>query len=162
MEISRKSMSTEQIIAKEKEIIAKIGEIKDEYAPKFEALGYELCDEYLQRNDLDREYSEITDDADNYVNGYASRAGISVKKILSESEKEADDVPAPEDESEEDRIARKALEAQKELERTAAYTELLIVRLYKVFWSEKLSVCDSFDTLKADLDEFLASLSKEK
>lgn len=155
--VERKSMTLEQIIDTEKEIIAKIEEIKNAYTDKFAELGYEISATYTQKNDCEGMFTDISDDPDNYVNGYSSVAKIYIKNPKTE-----DDTVVPEDGEEIDEDYANAIEAEKEQERIVAYTELMIIRIYKVFWSEKLSMCNDYEEMTADLDEFYNELASRK
>ena len=50
-------------------------------------------------------------------------------------------------------------EAEDKLNRSVAYTQLMLTRVYKAFWVEKVSICDNTDELRADLEEFYEKLS---
>jgi len=157
MEISRKKISTEELIAKERELIEKVKAIKERYDASFAEYGCEICAEYVKTGEYDDEYSEIDFAEDNYVNGYVSRANFTIKRTLTGDEPQitVDDDYETEEERE---TALGALRAQAELERTVAYTEIMIIRIYKTFWKETVSICDNVETLEADLDEFLEKL----
>lgn len=163
MEISRKKISTEEIIAKESDILEKIKEVKERYDAPFAEYGCEICAEYVKIGEYDDEYSEIDFDENNYVSGYVSRANFAIKKIVADPV-EDDEEPADEesdDLSEEDkRVEKAARKAQAELERTVAYTEVMIVRVYKTFWKETVSICDNVETLESDFNEFLGKLKE--
>lgn len=36
----------------------------------------------------------------------------------------------------------------------------MLIRIYKAFWVEKLSICENTDELKNDLEEFYEKLAK--
>ena len=88
MEISRKNISTADIISKEKEILERIQAVKEKYDPVFDELGYELCAEYLCRGEFDDEFYEINYKEENYVDGYVSRANFTVKRKFKDGEPE--------------------------------------------------------------------------
>ena len=157
MEISRKNISTADIISKEKEILERIQAVKEKYDPVFDELGYELCAEYLCRGEFDDEFYEINYKEENYVDGYVSRANFTVKRKFKDGEPEitVDDDYETEEERE---IAVGALRAQAEREREIAYTEIMMVRIYKTFWIERVSFGGDVETLEADLEEFAAKL----
>ena len=48
------------------------------------------------------------------------------------------------------------------LKRAVAFTEVMLVRAYKSFWTEWVSVCDSLSEIENDLAEFFKSLSTGK
>lgn len=163
MDISRKNLTTEQIVAKEAEILEKIKEIKEKYDAVFAELGCEIEADYGCMGEYDDEFSDIDGAEERYVPGYFSRANFAVKRI------ETDDAPADENftpadgETEEEAEAeRAALEAQSERDRTVAYTEIMIMRIYKSFWTEKVTFCDDVSALEADFSEFAEKLRERE
>ncbi len=157
MEISRKKISTNELIAKEGELLEKIKAVKERYDTPFAEYGCEICAEYLKNGEYDDEYSEIDFDESNYVNGYVSRANFTIKRKLTGDEP-AITVDDDYENDDERAIALGSLRAKAELERTVAYTEIMIIRIYKTFWKETVSICDNVETLEGDLDEFLEKL----
>lgn len=153
MEISRKNISTADIISKEKDIVEQIKAVKEKFDPIFEALDCELSAEYLCRGEFDDGYYEMNFNDENYVDGYVSRANFTVKRKFKDGEPniELDDDYETEEERE---IAEGALRAQAEREREIAYTEIMILRIYKTFWVERVSFGGDVETLEADLEEF--------
>ena len=53
-------------------------------------------------------------------------------------------------------------ESEDELKRTAAFTIVMLARIYKTFFREMVSVPDNLDSVKEDLDEFYEKLQEEK
>lgn len=158
MDISRKTITDEKILEKESEIVAAIDSIKNQYEQKFIDLGYELTAEYIRRNDYDKGYTVFkSDEQGDYENGYNCRAKFTIRTPKDETAKaeESDSLYADENETE------SAEEVEDEDKRTVAYTELMILRTYTVFWSKKVTYCDDYSPLTSDLDEFLEKLTEK-
>jgi len=163
MDISRKNLTTEQIIEKEAEIIEKIKEIKEKYDAVFAELGCEIEADYGCMGEYDDEFSDIDGNEERYVPGYFSRANFAVKRIKTDDAPADADFTPDEGESEEEVEAeREALEAQDERDRTVAYTEIMIIRIYKSFWTEKVTFCDDVSALEADFEEFAEKLREKE
>lgn len=161
MELSKKAFPADKIKEKEREIIEAIKEIKESYDEAFENLGYELAASYKRKGEFDREYFDIDETEGEYAPGYISIAHFVVKKKEDSAPDDEDDFPEDADEDEIELI-KKSRAAERELKRSYAYTQTMIVRVYKSFWIERVSVADNFDELRADLDEFLQKLSEMK
>ena len=163
MDISRKNLTTEQIVAKEAEILEKIKAIKEKYDAVFAELGCEIEADYGCMGEYDDEFSDIDGAPERYVPGYFSRANFAVKKIKTDDAPDDADFTPEEGETEEEAEAeRAALEAQAESERTVAYTEIMIIRIYNSFWTEKVTVCDDVSPLEADFEEFAEKLREKE
>lgn len=161
MELSKKAFPEEKIKEKERELIEAIKEIKKSYDEAFENLGFELTASYKRKGEFDREYFDIDETEGEYAPGYISIAHFVVKKKTDEVPEDEGDYPEDADEDEIELI-KKSRAAERELKRSYAYTQTMIVRIYKSFWIERVSIADNFDQLKADLDEFLQKLSEMK
>ena len=161
MELSKKAFPEEKIKEKEQEIIETIKAIKASYDEAFENLGFELDASYKRKGEFDGEYFNIEETEGEYAPGYISIAHFVVKKKEENIPSEEEDYPEDADESEIELI-KKTRAAERELKRSYAYTQTMIVRIYKSFWIERVSVADNFDELKSDLDEFLEKLSEMK
>ena len=159
MELSKKAFPEEKIKEKERELIEAIKEIKKSYDEAFENLGFELTASYKRKGEFDREYFDIDETEGEYVPGYISIAHFVVKKKTDEVPEDEGDYPEDADEDEIELI-KKSRAAERELKRSYAYTQTMIVRIYKSFWIERVSVADNFDQLRSDLDEFLQKLSE--
>ena len=59
-------------------------------------------------------------------------------------------------------MAKNALAAQSEREREVACTELMLMRIYKTFWIETVSLCEDVSPIEADFEEFAAKLREMK
>jgi hypothetical protein len=98
---------------------------------------------------------------------------ITVKRLKTEEEKaealrlESENramIEACEDEAEAEQLANdEALRnGEDESKRAVAFTRVMLVRAYKAFWTEWISLGDDLDQLEADLDEFLEALSAKQ
>ena len=72
------------------------------------------------------------------------------KPLISE-ESESYDMPETEDEA--------PVSAEEDDKRSVAFTRVMLVRAYKSFWTEWISLGGDLEQLKADLDEFFEVLS---
>lgn len=180
MEISRKKITNEAIHEKEKALMESVTSAVAEYEAKFASIGYVLETEFARDNDAngltpeEREEirnSKIDENEGVYENGYISNAKITVKR-----EKTAEDIAADEaadagvvttDEvlsEEELELRRNELvleKAKREQARAAAFTTVLFVRVYKAFWKETVSISDSADEIRQDLEEFYTVLAEK-
>ena len=172
MEISRKKITDEAIYAEEKRLAAEIDTIVEEFSGKFEELGYVLEKEFIRDNDSvgltpeEREEarsSNLTESAGVYEMGYSSLAKITLKRAKTaediaaeeaeEAEKESDESLPPEER--ELRANERTLEkAKREQARSVAFTTMLLARVYKTFWRETVSISESTDEIRADMEEF--------
>ena len=160
MEISKKKLPIPELIEKEKALIAAIDAIKEKYDGVFAELDCDLYVEYLWRGEYDKEYSEMDFNEENYVDGYVSRAYLTVKRRgeIDEESITVDDEGATEDEL---KLEREGLIAKAEDEKIIAYTEFMMVRIYKSFWIEHVSISDNASTVEADLEEFAQKLREK-
>ena len=163
MDISRKNLTNEQIVATEAGILEQIKEIKEKYDAVFAELGCEIEADYGCMGEYDDEFSDIDGAEERYVPGYFSRAHFAVKKIKTDdAPADADFVPDEGETEEEAEAERAALEAQDERDRTVAYTEIMIMRIYKSFWTEKVTFCTDVSPLEADFAEFAEKLKERE
>ena len=163
MDISRKNLTTEQIVAKEAEILGKIEQIKEKYDAVFAELGCEIEADYGCMGEYDDDFSDIDGAPKRYVPGSFSRANFAIKKIAADNTPaDADFTPEEGETEEEIEAERDALEAQAERDRTVAYTEIMIIRIYKSFWTEKVTLCDDVSALEADFEEFAEKLREKE
>lgn len=174
MEISRKKITNEEIFSKESALAKDIMKLVSDAEEKFSELGYELETEFLRDNDsagmtdeekADLRNSDINKSPEDYENGYSSHVKITVKHKKTEE----DIIPEAEENTEEDEIlseeeaenlrSEKEMEqAAKELKRSVAFTTMMLVRVYKTFWREIVSVSDNTEELNADIEEFYSVL----
>ncbi len=175
MEFSRKKITDEAIYADEKKLAEEINAIMAEYEGKFEELGYVLEKEFVRDNDgmgttpEERDAlrgTSLEESAGIYEMGYSSIAKITVKHAksaeeLAEEEAEAAEEPAEEldEEERELRENERTLEkAKREQERNVAFTTMMLVRVYKTFWKETVSISENADEIRADMEEFYSVL----
>lgn len=159
MEISRKKISTADLIAKERELVEKITEINERYSAELDSLGCESVLEFVKIGEYDDEYTDIDFAEENYKNGYVSRALITVReKAVDEAPIELDREEYESDEAYE--VAKNALAAQSEREREVARTEIMLMRIYKTFWVETVSLCEDVSPVDADLCEFVGKIKE--
>ncbi len=185
MEISRKKITGAEISEKEKTLASQIRALTESFSEVFGEIGYELETEFSRDNEnLETEKAKLLNDSSieeeaEYSDGYISSAKITVKhvkteeQLAAEAEEEAEKAEAEEAlkldangnelseemiQAENDRTLEKA---KRELERSVAFTSMFLVRVYKTFWKETVSISENTDEMKADLEEFLSVL-KEK
>ncbi|MBR0235413.1 MAG: hypothetical protein IJQ37_03040 [Clostridia bacterium] len=159
MEISRKKISTADLIAKERELVEKITEINERYSAELDSLGCESVLEFVKIGEYDDEYTDIDFAEENYKNGYVSRALITVReKAVDEAPIELDREEYESDEAYD--VAKNALAAQSEREREVARTEIMLMRIYKTFWVETVSLCEDVSPIDADLCEFVGKIKE--
>lgn len=187
MEIKRKTMSDEQILSRQNELIAEVNAVCDGYRDRFSFLGYELNVEIDEKKADEYEFSPLKENVKDLVPGYASRATVTVRRPKSEEEIQQDEELEEELEKAESELKEKVAEsedgeeygideqlieqkkadatlaeAEDKLNRSVAYTQLMLIRIYKAFWVEKLSICENTDELKNDLEEFYEKLAKSE
>lgn len=187
MEISRKKISDEDIYKREKELAEEVNTVIAEFSKIFSDIGYELESEFSRDNENVSEEEEkalaetsVLSEAGVYKDGYISNVKITVKRPKSEEEliKEAD-------ENEEFSSAEEAMSldtdkddgensdseqiknditlarSSRELARSIAFTSMFLVRVYKTFWHETVSISDGVDEIRNDLSEFSEKLSEK-
>ena len=82
------------------------------------------------------------------------------EKEYSEKVDEGGECGIDEQLAEQERADAILADAEDKLNRSVAYTQLMLIRIYKAFWIEKVSICENTDELKNDLDEFYNKLAK--
>lgn len=175
MEIKRKKTTEDEIFKTEQKLADEISALQVKYENEFETLGYELDLEFGQKEDeSQKNYSEfVRDEGKQYDAGYVSRALITVRRKKTEEELANDNRIAEENRKEfeaaENEEQAEQLEndetlriSEDELKRSVAFTEVMLVRTYKSFWTEWVSLCDNLEELENDLQEFFAFLTKRK
>ncbi len=174
MEIKRKKITNEEIYETEQKLIGEITALCDEKRPCFEELGYNLELVFGQKeHEAQYAFESYSSDAGkSFDSGYISHAVISIKRMKTEEELSQE---ARIDE--ENRALLEAAETEEEVQaieneetlrvaedanrRLIAFTELMLARTYKSFWTEWVSLGDGIREIEADLDDFYARL-KEK
>ncbi len=177
MEFSRKKITNEAIFAEEKKLASEISAIAEEYEAKFAELGYVLEKEFIRDNDSmgispeEREElrnTKLEETAGVYEQGYSGTAKITIKRAKTEADLAAEAQEAEEsaeDIDEEERELReneRTLErAKREQARSVAFTTMMLVRVYKTFWKETVSISENADEIRADMEEFYSVLSEK-
>lgn len=175
MEIKRKKITREEIFQREQTFASEISDICQSRDSDFRAIGYELELEFGQKaNEQQSRFDAFSrDESKKFDPGYVSRAMITVKRQKTEEEKqellrlEAENRALMEnagdaEESEQLLIDETLRDAEFENKRSVAFTVVMLVRAYKSFWTEWISLADGLDQLQADLDEFFEVLSKKQ
>ena len=171
MEIKRKKITNEKIYETEQKLATQIMDFCQSKKAQFEALGYDLELVFGQKeNEAQNRYHEYSaDENKSYDSGYISHAVISIKRKRTAEEIAEDEaavaanralLDAAESEEEIDQIQndeelRIADDANKRL---AAFTEVMLVRTYKSFWTEWVSLGEGTHELENDLAEFYEKL----
>lgn len=172
METKRKNLSDEQILEKEDELCAKITEICETNRPRFSGIGYELDLVFESKEEEYGEFSPLSlECGKTYKTNYVSRATVTVKHPKTEDEKAEEQRLAEEYANEAESLGAEELqqaeddktlaESEGELRRSVAFTNVMLVRIYKSFWVENVSIGDDLSELKNDLDEFYDHLASE-
>jgi len=175
MEIKRKKITQKEIFDAEQTFAQNITEICDRKNDAFLAIGYELDLEFGQKENEHQTNFEVLSNDENkkFDPGYISRALITIKRKKTEAEKQEDLARQEENlalienaENDEeieqytnDEILRNA---ENEEKRAVAFTRVMLVRSYKSFWTEWVSLGENIDQLEADLDEFLSALIQKQ
>lgn len=185
MEISRKKISDEEIYESEKKLAEEATKISEDFKEKFSSIGFELETEFSRENEnLTEEkrkelsaLSVLTDRCE-YSDGYISNVKITVKHPRTKSDEELYDNEEEEllaieqtasldadgdDESDSEQRKNDIMLARskRELERSVAFTTLFLVRVYKTFWHETVSISDNAEEIEKDLSEFFEKLSEK-
>ncbi len=171
MEIKRKKMTNAAIYETEQKLADALMTLCHEKRPDFEALGYDLELVFGQkRSEYELRYDAYSaDESKNFDAGYISHAVISIKR-----KKTAEELQAEEEIMLANRTMLEAAETEEEVEqlhneeelrvaddankRLAAFTEMMLVRTYKSFWTEWVSLGENTVEIEHDLDEFYAKL----
>lgn len=175
MEIKRKKITNDEIFVSEQKFAEDIKAICQKKETEFHVLGYELDLELMQKDHEDQRIPDVfeTECGKKYESGYISRAMIKVKRKKTEEELanearliEANRamIDAAENEAEAEQLENdeKLRVSDAELKRSVAFTEVMLVRAYKSFWTEWICLGDSTAQLEADLDEFIDVLTQRQ
>ena len=166
MEIKRKKITQAEIFKTEQKFVTDITDICQYRDGDFRSIGYELVLEFGQKDsEYERQFESLSDDATKkFAPGYVSRAIITVKRQKTEEEKQEELREESEirdmlniTETEEDTTAT----TEEDDKRSVAFTRVMLVRTYKSFWTEWVSLGGDLEQLKADLDEFFEVLSSK-
>ncbi len=171
MEIKRKKIKNEEIFETEEKLASEISAFCAGKKDAFEALGYDLELVFGQKeNEAQSSYGTFSlDEAKTFDAGYISHAVVSIKRKKTTEELAADEealaanramLDAAESVEEVDQLQneeelRVAEDANKRL---IAFTEVMLVRTYKSFWTEWVSLGEGTHELEEDLAEFYEKL----
>ena len=164
MEIKRKKITQAEIFKTEQKFVTDITDICQYRDGDFHAIGYELVLEFGQKDsEYQKQFDALSDDATKkFEPGYVSRAIITVKRQKTEEEKQEEHRADAEirdmlniTETEEDATT------EDDDKRSVAFTRVMLVRAYKSFWTEWVSLGGDLEQLKADLDEFFEVLASK-
>lgn len=167
MEIKRRKIAQAEIFKTEQKFVTDITEICQDRDEDFRAIGYELVLEFGQKDsEYQKQFDDLSDDtAKKFESGYVSRAIITIKRQKTEEEKQEEIRLESEmrdmlnmTETEEEAPVR----TDEDDKRSVAFTRVMLVRAYKSFWTEWISIGGDLEQLKADLDEFFEVLSAQK
>ena len=175
MEIKRKKITQQEIFANEQKSAQEITAICEMKNDAFLAIGYELDLELGQKENEHQSRFEVfsRDENKKYESGYISRARITVKRQKTEEEKEEELRMEQEirealdtctDPLEAEQIAddETLRNGEDENKRSVAVTQVMLVRVYKSFWTEWVSLGEDLEQLNDDLDEFLRVLMQKQ
>ncbi len=171
MEIKRKKITNEEIYETEKKLIGEVTALCDEKKAQFEALGYDLeCVIGQKENEAIHAYEAYEDDeAKEFLAGYISHAVLSIKRKKNEEELAADAEALAQNramlEQAQSEEEVDALQNEEELRvaedanrRLVAFTEMMLVRTYKAFWTEWVCLGEGTQDVENDLAEFYEKL----
>ncbi len=171
MEIKRKKITNEEIYEAEQKLADELMTLCNGKKSDFEALGYDLELVFGQKeNEAQLRYESYSADAaKSFDAGYISHAVISIKRKKNEEElaEEAEAIAANRamidaaetveeiDQLQNEEELRVADDANKRL---IAFTEMMLVRTYKSFWTEWVSLGEGTKDIENDLAEFYVKL----
>ena len=164
MEIKRRKIAQAEIFKTEQKFVTDITKVCQDKNEDFRAIGYELVLEFGQKDsEYERQFEALSDDATKkFESGYVSRAIITVKRQKTEEEKQEELRAESEmrDMLDMTEVTEDApVSAEEDDKRSVAFTRVMLVRAYKSFWTEWISLGGDLEQLKADLDEFFEVLS---
>lgn len=171
MEIKRKKITNEAIYETEQKLATEIMDLCQSKKAQFEALGYDLELVFGQKeNEGQNRYTEYSaDENKSFAPGYISHAVISIKRKKTAEELAADaeaiaanrallDAAETEEEVDQLQIEEELRVADDANKRLTAFTEVMLVRTYKSFWTEWVSLGEGTHELENDLAEFYEKL----
>ena len=175
MEIKRKKISEAEIFAAEQKFVQEITEICNSKTEAFQNIGFELDLEFGQKENEHQAIVEVfsNDESKKFDPGYISRAMITIKRKKTESE-QLEDIARKEEnraliencdnENDIEQLNNDETlrDAENEEKRSVAFTRVMLVRSYKSFWTEWVSLGEDIDQLESDLDEFLEALMQKQ
>ncbi|MBQ0010923.1 MAG: hypothetical protein KBS76_07490 [Ruminococcus sp.] len=169
METRLKLTTPDQIWENEKKIKDELIALCEEYKPKFEVFGHELLYEFSRSSeDVDSHVDELTEPAE-YKNEYNCRATVILRRPKTKEEQEKDAVTAEDMTAAAEEMADvetcSAEEMEKDIDlfhKAVAFSQIAITRIYRAFWVDKVILCDSTDSVREDLEEFLTRLTEKE
>ena len=171
MEIKRKKITNETIYETEQKLAKEIMDLCESKKSMFADLGYDLELVFGQKeNEAQNAYKSYqADENKSFDSGYISHAVITVKR-----QKTAEEIAEEEETVATNRAMLDAAESEEEIEqiqneevlryaddankRTIAFTEVMLARTYKSFWTEWVSLGEGTHELEKDLAEFYTKL----
>ncbi len=173
MDIKRKKITNEEIYAAEQKRAAEIRGVCEAHRPSFSELGYELDLTFGQKeHEAQNRFEAFSEEQKPYDSGYLSRALVTVKRFKTEAELQAENAIVEEnkmllenanaEEAEQLENDETLRASDSELKRSVAFTEIMLVRVYKSFWVEYVNIGDDMSDLENDLAEFLSVLKAKK
>lgn len=185
MDSFRSRFTDELLVAKERTLYNDMTELCRDMKPEFEALGYELDIRFRRVNEITDYQDELIGNEPTLANGYVSYLSVQVLRKegvekddtsdINPADLEVNDIADDEEEANsldlaiqgDEPISAEQAAADERLEdsarisaRAVAFTRVMLMRLYKVFWRERVDFADGTDQLGADLREFLEKLKK--
>ncbi|MBO4217105.1 MAG: hypothetical protein J5940_04105 [Clostridia bacterium] len=183
MDNYRSRFTDELLVAKERALYKSMTEVCDRLLPEFDELGYELDIRFRRVNEITDYQDELIDNEPTLANGYVSYLSVQVlrkngavvdgKSDVDPADLEVNDLADDDEEAnsldlairEDEPITAEQAAADERLEESArisaravAFTRVMLLRLYKVFWRERVDFSDGTEQLEADLREFLEKL----
>ena len=175
MEIKKKKITLDEVFTKEQELMANIRAVCEQKDLEFAGLDYEIDLEFGQKDNENQHIYDVfeTESGKKYESGYVSRAMIKIKRRKTAEELAEDErliaenramIAAAETEEEVEQLENdeKLRVSDAELKRSVAFTEVMLVRAYKSFWTEWICIGDGTKQLEEDLQEFYAVLEKRR
>ncbi len=175
MEIKKKKITPDEIFRKEQELMTNIRDICNTKDMEFAKLNYEIDLEFGQKENENQRLYDVfeTESGKKYDAGYVSRAMIKIKRRKTAAELAEDErlvaenramIAAAETEEEAEQLENdeKLRVSDAELKRSVAFTEVMLVRAYKSFWTEWICIGDGTKQLEDDLQEFYDVLEQKQ
>ena len=169
METRLSKMTKEEIFEKETALRGRIEAICAEYEEKFHRCGHSISCAFERCTDETDYKTDNLETPAEYVCGYNCRASVIVKRPKTAEEKAEDDEKAIEI-ADAQKLGEGETCTMQEIRDDAAFdadnkavaiTQIMITRIYKAFWIDKIIICDDISPLTDDLEEFLVRLSDE-
>lgn len=167
MEYKRKTLSNDDIQNLEKQKIEQIDSIVEVYKEKFASLNLDLVNKYVYMSSQDDNYKDLDLEKErNYSSEYICQARITIEKHK-ETKEESSEENQEQIESTEETLEQEVEESSEEIrgdesfeetkakpDDALAFTDVMVLRVYKSFFTEFVSLLDDFEQLKLDLEEF--------